>query len=139
VYARCVGCRYCTTACPFTRRYFNWTAPRWDEPLEQMLNPDVSVRPKGVVEKCTFCSQRVRGVKEQARREDRAVRDDELVRLPACAETCPTEAITFGDLDDPDSTVSRLERSPRAFRLLEDLGTHPKVVYLTEVVWDEQR
>ncbi len=137
IYARCIGCRYCTTACPYTRRYFNWGAPKWQEPLEQMLNPDVSVRPKGVVEKCTFCTQRIRRVKEDARREKRPLRDEDLRRLPACAETCPAEAITFGDLEDPQSEVSRLTRSPRAFHLLEDLGTHPSVVYLADVIWDE--
>ncbi len=139
IYARCIGCRYCTTACPFTRRYFNWSAPHWPEPMEQMLNPDVSVRPRGVVEKCTFCVQRIRRVKEDARREKRALRDEELRRLPACAETCPTEAITFGDLEDPDSEVSKLANSPRSFRLLEDLGTKPQVHYLSETRWDERR
>jgi molybdopterin-containing oxidoreductase family iron-sulfur binding subunit len=139
IYGRCIGCRYCTTACPYTRRYFNWYAPEWAEPLEQMLNPDVSVRPKGVVEKCTFCVQRIQRVKETARRENRALRDEELRRLPACAETCPTDAITFGDLEDPDSEVSVLTRSPRAFELFEDLGTHPKVKYLSETVWDDRK
>jgi molybdopterin-containing oxidoreductase family iron-sulfur binding subunit len=137
VYARCIGCRYCTTACPYTRRFFNWRAPKWREPLEQMLNPDVSVRPKGVVEKCTFCVQRIRKVKESARRDKRHVRDDELRRLPACAATCPTDAITFGDLDDPDSEVAVLSRSPRSTRLFEDLGTRPKVFYLSEIRSDE--
>lgn len=95
------------------------------------MNPEVSVRPKGVVEKCLFCIQRLRKVKEQARREgNRPIRDEEVVRLPACCETCPTEARYFGDLDDPKSTVSKLALSQRAFRLQEDLGTHPKVIYL---------
>jgi len=139
VYGRCIGCRYCTTACPYTRRYFNWTPPHWPEPMEQTLNPDVSVRPKGVVEKCTFCVQRIQKLRETARREARGIRDEELQRLPACAETCPTDAITFGDLDDAESEVSRLSRSPRAFHLFEDLGTHPKVAYLSETKWDERR
>ncbi len=100
--------------------------------MDQHLNPEVSVRCKGVVEKCLFCVHRLRSAKEQARRENRAVRDEEVVRLPACCETCPAEARTFGDLDDPQSTVSRLARSPRAFHLLEELGTRPKVFYLAE-------
>ena len=132
IWNRCIGCRYCTVACPYTRRFFNWYGPSWPEVMKKQLNPEVSVRPQGVVEKCTFCIHRLRKVKEQARREARAVRDDEVVRLPACAQTCPSEAITFGDLDDPESTVSKLIRSRRAFRLQEDLGTHPKVFYLAE-------
>jgi molybdopterin-containing oxidoreductase family iron-sulfur binding subunit len=100
--------------------------------MDQHLNPDVSVRCKGVVEKCTFCAQRRRAVKERARKENRPVRDEELVRLPACCETCPSEARYFGDLDDPESTVAKLARSPRAFQLLHELGTRPKVYYLAE-------
>jgi molybdopterin-containing oxidoreductase family iron-sulfur binding subunit len=100
--------------------------------MDQFLNPEVSVRPKGVVEKCLFCIHRLRVAKEKARRENRELRDEELVNLPACAQTCPAGARYFGDLDDPESTVSKLARSPRAFRLLEELGTHPKVIYLSE-------
>ncbi len=132
IWNRCIGCRYCTVACPYTRRFFNWVEPSWPEVMKKQLNPEVSVRPQGVVEKCTFCYHRLRKVKEQARKENRAVRDDEVVRLPACCETCPSEARYFGDLDDPESTVSKLSRSRRAFRLQEDLGTRPKVYYLAE-------
>lgn len=130
VWDRCIGCRYCMVACPYSRRSFNWKEPSWSDSEVQMLNPDVATRPLGVVEKCTFCHHRVRGVCEQARLEGRAVRDDELERLPACAAACPANAITFGDLADPDSKVAQLAASPRASRLLEHLGTDPSVYYL---------
>lgn len=137
IWGRCIGCRYCTTACPYTRRYFNWSAPQWPESLKSQLNPDVATRPVGVVEKCTFCHHRIRAARARARAEDRALTDADVQRLPACAQSCAAGAITFGDLDDPESAVSRLSKSPRAFHLLEDLGTHPKVTYLRETKWQE--
>jgi molybdopterin-containing oxidoreductase family iron-sulfur binding subunit len=130
VYARCIGCRYCTTACPYTLRYFNWYEPSWPGDLGQALNPDVSIRPKGVVEKCTFCHHRLQKARDRAAAEKREIEPGEYT--PACADSCPTAAIAFGDLDDPSSQVSRMARSPRAFRLLEDLGTEPRVHYLRE-------
>jgi molybdopterin-containing oxidoreductase family iron-sulfur binding subunit len=130
IYARCIGCRYCTTACPYTLRYFNWYRPEWPEPMAEGLNPDVSVRPKGVVEKCTFCHHRLIRARDQARFERRNLRPGDYV--PACVEACPAKAMVFGDLDDPDSEVSELAESRRAYRLLEDLGTKPKVIYLQE-------
>ena len=130
IYARCIGCRYCTTACPYTLRYFNWYEPSWPAEMGQALNPDVSVRPKGVVEKCTFCHHRLQKAWDRAALEKRELREGDY--RPACAEACPARAIVFGDLNDPHSEVARLSRSPRAFRLLEDLGTEPKVSYLRE-------
>ncbi len=135
IFARCIGCRFCTAACPYTRRYFNWETPRFSDADAERRNPDVSVRPKGVVEKCTFCHQRIRAIKETVRNEGRELTDADVRKLPACAQSCPADAIVFGDLADPDSEVSRLERSPRAHRLEEELGTHPKVVYLREAKW----
>lgn len=135
--SQCIGCRYCTLACPYTRRYFNFTEPNFSEQDLSRLNPDVSLRPKGVVEKCTFCHQRIRKVQERARDEDREVTDADVRRLPACAETCPADSIVFGNLNDPESEVSRKAKSPRAYRLLEDLGTKPKVIYLREAKWQE--
>ena len=129
-YARCIGCRYCTAACPYTARSFNWFEPAWPGDLGQALNPDVSVRPKGVVEKCSFCHHRLQKASDQARAEQRPLRAGDY--LPACAESCPSRAIAFGDLNDPHSEVSQLIRSPRVFRLLEELGTEPKVYYLRE-------
>lgn len=132
IWARCIGCRYCTTACPYTRRYFNWLVPSWPETWKNQLNPDVATRPKGVVEKCTFCHHRVHKARLNARLNHQPLTDDDVRRLPACAQSCPTEAIAFGDLNDPDSTVSRAARSQRAIRLQEELGTRPKVIYLRE-------
>ena len=130
VYARCIGCRYCTTACPYTVRQFNWKRPEWPEPMTEALNPDVSVRPRGVVEKCSFCHHRLQKARDLARMQNRPLRDGDYV--PACVEICPAEAMYFGDLDEAGSVVARLAESPRAMRLLEELGTKPKVIYLSK-------
>jgi molybdopterin-containing oxidoreductase family iron-sulfur binding subunit len=136
IYPRCIGCRYCTTACPYTVREFNWRKPEFPEPMERGLSPDVSIRPKGVVEKCTFCHHRLQLARDRAQLEVRQLRDGDYV--PACVETCPAGAMYFGDLDDPESEVSRLTQSPRALRLLEELGTEPKVTYLSKGEWGGQ-
>jgi len=130
VYPRCIGCRYCTNACPYAVKVFNWTTPEWPESMAPMMNPDVSLRPKGVVEKCTFCHHRLMQARERAKTEGRELAPEDYV--PACVQTCPAEAMTFGDLDDPHGPVAPLAESPRAFRWMEDLGTRPKVVYLRE-------
>lgn len=133
VYSRCIGCRYCTNNCPYTLKYFNYFQPQWPQEMRDSLNPDVSCRQVGVVEKCTFCHHRLQKAKEKARVEKRPMKEEDYV--PACVETCPTEALKFGDLGDPRSQVTLLSKSPRAFRLLEELGTEPKVYYLTEGEW----
>jgi molybdopterin-containing oxidoreductase family iron-sulfur binding subunit len=131
IYPQCIGCRYCQAACPYTVKSFNWYKPYWPEEMASACNPDVSVRPAGVVEKCTFCIHRLQKAKEQAAVENRELREGDYV--PACMESCPTQAISFGDLEDPKSQVFKLAKNPRAFRMLEDLGTEPKVYYLSEI------
>ena len=139
VYNRCVGTRYCSNNCPYKVRYFNWYnyAERdgeweaWPEPLSMLLNPDVTVREKGVMEKCTFCVQRIRGAQNRARLEDRNVRDGDIV--PACAQTCPSEAIVFGDLHDRRSRVYQLAGNPRGYHVLAGLNTKPAITYLARV------
>lgn len=128
IYWRCIGCRYCVNACPYTVKWFNYSDPVWPGGTAEATNPDVELREKGVTEKCGFCSQRLQRAKELARVEGRPLAPGEYV--PACAEACPARAIVFGDLDDPESEAGRLARSPRAVRLLEDLGTRPNVIYL---------
>ncbi|HZS50885.1 MAG TPA: 4Fe-4S dicluster domain-containing protein [Bryobacterales bacterium] len=128
VYNRCVGTRYCGNNCPYSVRFFNFFPPQWDAPLELQHNPDVAVRMVGVMEKCTFCIQRIQRAKLDAAADGRPLADGEV--KPACVQSCPAEAMVFGDLNDPESKVSRLAASGRATRLLEDLGTKPKVFYL---------
>lgn len=134
VYSRCIGCRYCAVACPYTVKFFNWSDPQWPEEMAERLTPDVSIRTKGVIEKCTFCSHRLPRAREKAAAEGREMKEGDY--RTACSEICPMRAITFGDLDDPRSRVAQLVDSPRAFRLQEDLGTEPKVYYLREGEWD---
>jgi Fe-S-cluster-containing dehydrogenase component len=128
VYNRCVGTRYCANNCPYTVRFFNWFDPVWPEPFDLQLNPDVSVRPAGVMEKCTFCVQRIQRTKLDAKHEGRPVADGDV--QPACVQSCPAEAMAFGDLNDRESKVSKSVESGRSRRLLEELGTKPRVFYL---------
>lgn len=130
VYNRCIGTRYCANACPYTGRFFNWFNPVWDKPLHLQLNPDVSIREAGVMEKCTFCYQRALAAETQAKAEKRPLRDGEV--SPACVQSCPSGAMVFGDLDDPASAVSRLASLDRGVKLLEEVGTFPKVTYLAK-------
>src|SRR3990167_6449720 len=117
-------CRHCMNACPYGVKAFNWTTPEWPDSMVPMANPHVSRRPNGVVEKCTFCHHRLIQASERARAEGRELAPGDYV--PACVEICPTDAMAFGDLDDPSTHVADLALSPRAFRLLEELGTRPK-------------
>ena len=132
IYNRCIGTRSCAVYCPYEVRYFNWFTYEWDEPLEQQLNPDVSVREKGVMEKCTFCIQRIRAAKDQAKDDNRRrVRDGEVT--PACVQSCASEAMVFGDSNDAESRVSQMMSNPRGYHVLEELNTAPSIVYLERV------
>jgi molybdopterin-containing oxidoreductase family iron-sulfur binding subunit len=132
VYNRCIGTRYCSHNCPYKVRRFNWMNTKWEPPLDRQLNPDVSVRCRGVMEKCNFCIQRIREVEQLAKRENRPVRNGEV--KPACVQTCPTRALIFGDLMDSKSRVADLTRhDPRRYHVLEELNTKPAVTYLQRV------
>ena len=140
VYNRCVGTRYCENNCPYKVRRFNWfdyaNNGRFDfnmnSPLGRMvLNPDVTVRSRGVMEKCSLCVQRIQAAKLAARQEERMPADGDI--RTACQQVCPAEAIVFGDLNDPASRVARLAKSPRGYRVLEQLGTRPSVHYLAKI------
>jgi molybdopterin-containing oxidoreductase family iron-sulfur binding subunit len=129
IYHRCIGCRYCMVACPYTVKAFNWGEPWRPEAFSQCYNPDVSRRERGVVEKCSFCSHRLVKARDRVRFENSELREEDY--QPACVEACPTGAIVFGDLKNEKHAVYHLKSSNRAFKLQEDLGTEPKVIYLS--------
>jgi len=131
---RCLGCRYCMAACPYHARYFNWWDPAWPAGMEKTLNPGVAVRMRGVVEKCNMCHDRLHAAEDQAAAAGSAEREPRSY-VPACVEACPTGAMAFGDLADPQSEVAQAARAPSAFRLLEKLGTEPKVYYKSNRPW----
>ena len=131
VYNRCVGTRYCSNNCPYKVRRFNWFMPEFEAPLHLQLNPDVTGRSDGVMEKCTFCIQRIQDGKERARDEDRPVRDGDV--STACAQSCPSQAIVFGDLNDPSSRVTQLSADARGYHALNAFNTRPAVTYLKKV------
>lgn len=132
VYNRCVGTRYCANNCPYKVRRFNWFEYDRSDPLASLaLNPDVTVRSRGVMEKCTFCVQRIEETKIRTRNENRSITDGEI--LPACAQSCPTKAITFGDLLESKSTVNALKKNPRNYMLLDELNLNPALSYLGKV------
>ena len=139
VYNRCVGTRYCSNNCPYKVRYFNWfgygepdrAQYAFPEPLNWQLNPDVTVRTKGVMEKCTFCVQRIREAEHRAKLEQREVQADEFTT--ACAGACPSRAITFGDAADAGWSVTKFIEDERAYHVFEELNTFTAVVYLKKV------
>jgi molybdopterin-containing oxidoreductase family iron-sulfur binding subunit len=132
VYNRCVGTRYCANNCPYKVRRFNWFDYAHDDLLQNLvLNPEVTVRSRGVMEKCTFCVQRIEEAKIEARRQGQPVRDGDL--QTACQQSCPAQAIIFGNLNDPTSRVARLAASRRSYQVLGELNVRPSVSYLTLV------
>jgi Fe-S-cluster-containing dehydrogenase component len=132
VYNRCVGTRFCGNNCPYHARSFNFWEPVWPVELRNQLNPDVTVRSRGIMEKCTFCVQRIR----RATRGKKQVRDGDGL-APACVQACPTDALNFGNWNDPESKISQMaqkaEGDHRSYELMKELGTSPNVVYLKKV------
>jgi molybdopterin-containing oxidoreductase family iron-sulfur binding subunit len=133
VYNRCVGTRYCSNNCPYKVRRFNFLLFQdWDTTsLEPLRNPDVTVRSRGVMEKCTYCVQRIERRRIDARIEGRAIAEVELAT--ACQQSCPADAIVFGNLNDPSTRVTKAHQDERSYSLLNELGTRPRTLYLSRV------
>jgi molybdopterin-containing oxidoreductase family iron-sulfur binding subunit len=133
-YNRCIGTRYCANNCPYKVRRFNYwdnQMTKWPEPMRLGLNPDVTVRGQGVMEKCTFCVQRIQAARQTAKNEGRAIRDGDI--KTACQQACPTTAIHFGNLRDAQSEVSKQAAGKRSYHALHTLNTRPAVSYLAKV------
>ncbi|MCJ8277871.1 MAG: 4Fe-4S dicluster domain-containing protein, partial [Bdellovibrionales bacterium] len=134
VYNRCVGTRYCANNCPYKVRRFNWfyyDGHHRKAPLHMALNPDVTVRTRGVMEKCTFCVQRIKEAKNTAKDENRPLKDGDV--KTACQTACPTDAIVFGDLNDENSQVSQWFKNKRQYTLLEEFNAAPRLRYLAKL------
>ena len=130
VYNRCVGTRYCSNNCPYKVRRFNFLLYQdWNTPQYKLMrNPEVTIRSRGVMEKCTYCTQRISAARIEAEKDGRKIRDGEVVT--ACQAACPTEAITFGDMSDPTSKVAKAKKDHRDYVLLNELNTQPRTTYL---------
>ena len=139
-YNRCIGTKYCGNNCPYKVRRFNWFRYNLNEKFDyhfntelgrMVLNPDVTVRSRGVMEKCSFCVQNIQMAKLQAKRENRKLSDGDV--SVACAKACPSNAIVFGDRNDPNSEIAKMFKNDRAYKMLEEIDTAPSVVYLTKI------
>ncbi len=136
VYNRCVGTRYCANNCPYKVRSFNYRDPQFPTPLNMQLNPDVTVRERGVMEKCTFCVQRIRYAENAAKSDGRPVADGEVA--PACVQTCPAQAFVFGDANDAKSRIAAVQKDRRGFRAMEEINTRPAITYLAHVEEEDE-
>ncbi len=137
IYNRCVGTRYCSNNCPYSARRFNWHTHRWPSAYSPMLNPDVTTREMGVMEKCNFCQQRLRYAKSELRRSGEKIPASELHHMTACAQACPSNAITFGNLKDSESPIAKLWQDPRSYDMFGELNTKPGVNYMGKLTFQQ--